>query len=232
MQAAASAAKVRAAAAAGAPYPYAPFAPPAYPATATIDNSTHGAWRDAGYGSHGFVLLGFRDGAVDYASLPGYVAAVNCSSPRTLDSAGSAGEAGLQDPTDPHGAPRRLGAAVATALYSLAVDVVLLPGAAPPVVNLSVYVTGCGGQESVVLHVEDLETRNPLVPDVTLRAAAPGPAWGGQPSSFNAGGLWGLQHGVYLRVPVTRSARIKAYCVGGTAGCAASVSAVFFDPAA
>ena len=81
---------------------------------------------------------------------------------------------------------------------------------------------------SLVLHVEDLVTRNALAADTTVRRYVPPPAYGGQVPPWNAAGTWGLEAGLMLRVqPVTAPVRLRVYCV---AGCYASVSAVFLDP--
>lgn len=233
--------------AAFAPYPYAPFAPPTYPVSVAIDNTTHGLWRDAGYGSDGLVLLGYEVGAADWVRLPPYVASVNCSARRTLDRSGT-GPAPLQDPTDA-AKPRRLGAAQAGDLFSLALDVqrtgalsglrsnaalslwvdVARAAAPPPPPTPALISVYFACNSSLVVHLEDLDTRDALAPDVTLRAYAPPPAFGGATPPYNAGGLWGLEKGVWLRFVYDRSVRIRVYCV---AGCSASVSAVLFDPPA
>ena len=203
-------------------YKYAPFAPPQYPETLVIDNTTRGYWRDASYGRDGFILFGYSKGPIDFSSLPPY-ASINCSAPRTLDLSG-VGPAPLQDPTDTN-KPRRLGAVVnGGKYYEFAVDV-LLDATAPPRVNISFYFAI---NSTLATHIEDFESRNALVPDVTLRAHVPQPPWGGVPSSWNSGGLWDLEKGVYISVVVSKSVRLKAYCVEG---CNASVSAIFIDPA-
>ncbi len=80
------------------------------------------------------------------------------------------------------------------------------------------------------MRAEDLVTRNTLAPDVLVRHYAAPPAYGGSPPPVNAGGLWGLEAGVHLRLNFTANVRLRVYCV---AGCYASVSALFFDaPAA
>ena len=206
-------------------YPYAPFAPPLYPLTLSIDNATRGYWRDFNYGSDGFILFGYSDGPDgphDFSSLP-YYATIKCSSTRILDRSGTS-VASLQDPTDKL-KPRRLGSVITTGggsgLYGLFVDVVL---ASVVPVKISVYVAANTTQ---VVHIEDLTLRNVLAPDLTLRAYTTQPKWGGNESSFNAGGLWALEEGLYVSFVANQSVRVRVYCVEG---CYSSVSALFFDP--
>lgn len=82
---------------------------------------------------------------------------------------------------------------------------------------------------SMTLAAEDLVTRNTLLPLATVRRYVPAPAYNGTvPANWNAGGMWGLEAGLYLSLTYDASVRLRVYCVSG---CYGSVSAVFFDPA-
>ena len=253
---------VRSGRGAAAPYPYAPYAPPTYPRGAVaVDNQTHGSWLGA-HGRDGYVLFGYAPPSNDVVALPAYVANVSVSSPlrrryANASSPGGAAEALLESPPTQAAAPRALGAAYtvsqlswlqapaspggaralgaasASSLYALHVDVELAAGA--PAVNVSLYLATTAGHgdissggESVIVHWVDLVTRNALVPDTALRQYIAPPAYGGGGRHTNEGGLWGLENGVYLTATLTASSRAVLYCVSG---CYASVSAVFFDAA-
>ena len=217
---------------------YPPFGPPVWPSTVVIDNTTHGGWVDNGkIGLDGYILFGF-DGRefpappTDRAKLPTYVTTVTwppAVAQASFD-AGSGGIAALQDPSQPQAA-RHVGSlflAGAGALYGLWVDI-LLP--AEHQFKLSVYATDTSPTPpgSIILRIEDYVSRNALAPDVLMRQYVPPPAYGGVVPPFNAGGIHGLEGGLYASYVVNASARVRIYCNGG---CYASISAIFFDPVA
>ena len=125
-----------------APWPYAPFGPPVWPALAplAIDNSTTGAGWLGKYGSDGYVLLGYdqngggRNPPSDRTKLPPYISSVAVSTPQRVrygqtDPAGTINPAAfLPDPANPGGA-KGLGAAWVgdNSLFSLFLDVNFQP---------------------------------------------------------------------------------------------------------
>ena len=215
---------------------YPPYGPPSWPVAAlAIDNATHGAWIGR-VGAAGFVLFAFDPAAgsappTDRVALPAFIANVSVA-PNALRSVLTAPAqqptaAWLQDPAAP--ATRRLGAAGVGStggLYGLFLDVFPAPGA--PDFRLTVYVADTqpagSAPQSMLVRAEDAATRSALAPDVLVRTFVPSPF----NSSFNAGGTWGLEQGLGLSLDVRGGAatRVRFYCVSG---CAASVSAVFFD---
>ena len=217
---------------------YPPYGPPLWPVAAlAIDNATHGAWVGR-VGAAGFVLFGFDPAAspesappTDRVALPAFIANVSVA-PNAVRSvlavpAQQPTAAWLQDPAAP--ATRRLGAAGVGStggLYGLFLDVFPAPGA--PDFRLTVYVADTqpagSAPQSMLVRAEDAATRTALAPDLLVRNFAPSPF----NASFNSGGARGLELGLGLSLDVRGGAatRVRLYCV---AGCAASVSAVFFD---
>lgn len=212
---------------------YPPFGPPLWPSVVSVDNATHGDWvRNGTLGRAGYVLFAFDAGGSDRVALPPFVSSVAASPAAVRTRLGPAAAGSLQDPAAP-GGPRGLGAVSASgtgALYTMWVDVNVLPGAERPY-RLGVYVADTapagGAPAAVVVRVEDLDTRNAVAPDVLLRRYVAPPAYGGgAPPAYNGGGLWGLETGVTVLVNVTASARVRLFCASG---CYASASALFFD---
>jgi hypothetical protein len=243
---------VRPAPSAAGAYPFPPYTAPVWPAISFgPDNTTHGAWTDAGYGTSGWALMGFdtiaNGSAVDRLALPPFVTSIaTCPSMTRGQAAPPAVPSGalLQDPSNPTG-PRRLGYAAGSDMYASWVDVNVTSSA--PAWNLTLYFTdppASTAPGAFIVRVEDLVTRSQIAPDTLLRHYVPAPAYGGTTPPFNAGGLWGLEQGVYLRYAYAGgSLRVKLYCIDGTpvlaggasaaapapGACSSTLSAIFFN---
>ena len=211
---------------AAAAFPYPPFAAPVWPAQVTVDNTTHGDWVGV-LGGAGYALFGYAPGGGNVQQLPSWVQSVT---PGAGSATGPVTGAHLPDPVallaDPSGGPAHLGSQSAggNSLYNLWFDVVVAPGA--PLHNMSIYVTDTTGtgDGALVVRVESLPGKSPIIPDVALRHYRASPFG----VHINEAGGWGLEKGVWVRVAYNASSRVRLYCAG-VSGCSASVSAVVWD---
>jgi hypothetical protein len=213
------------------------FPPPAWAAVAWgVDAATRGAWRGA-YGRDGFFFFAFDTNATgapqSVAALPPYANGVGVHKAgfTTVDTrclgANASDPAFLEDPRGGGGGARRLGFATTGGDGSQGIPVVvnLTNGSPGPVLrNISFYFSSTqqpgsavdpyqNGPPAMVLRVMDLNTLNPVAPDVRLDA-------------FEGG----VYYWVTIRcggggAPAACGVRLRAMQIDGTN----TVSAVFFN---